>query len=174
MKKEYILPISVGVANAIRRAIIMDIEAWAPDSVHFVRNSSCQTDEYIAHRIGLIPFVKVGNGESMTIKVKGRTVWASDLLGSSFKIVNDTEIIEMQEDQEINATVNFKYKKGSEHARYKMCSGVAIQILNNGMYKLCYETLNDEEPDKILEKAIFALHEKIDRALHDVGKLVQT
>ena len=53
MKKgEYILPVSTGLANALRRSIIMDIEAWAPERVTFEINTSCQTDEYIAHKLG--------------------------------------------------------------------------------------------------------------------------
>jgi DNA-directed RNA polymerase alpha subunit len=172
MKKgEYYLDLPVGTVNAVRRALIMDIEAWAPDTVTFTRNSSCQTDEYIAHRIGLIPFVKVGDGDTMEISVKGRTLRASDLTGPAFKIVKDVEIIEMNEEQEITATVFFKLKCGHVHARYKMCSAVSMQILQNGMYKLCFETLNDEEPDAVLRKAICAIDSKIDRALSDVGNL---
>ena len=172
MKKgEYYLNSSVGTVNAIRRALIMDIESWAADTVTFENNSSCQTDEYIAHRIGMIPFIKVGNGESMQIHVKGRTVLASDLTGPSFKIVKDVERIEMTEDQEIKATVHFNYKSGSVHARYKMCAAVAMQLLNNGQYKLSFETLNNEEPDDVMKKAISAIESKIDRALVDVGNL---
>tara|TARA_B100000214_G_scaffold374851_2_gene358930 strand:+ start:1022 stop:1549 length:528 start_codon:yes stop_codon:yes gene_type:complete len=171
---EYYLQFSVGVVNAIRRALIMDIESWAPDTVFFEKNSSCQTDEYIAHRIGLIPFTKTGNGESMNLEVKGRTVRASDIVGSAFSIVSDTDIIEMNEEQELKLTINFKQKKGSEHARYKMCAGVGMQILNNNMYKLSFETINDEEPDAVLKKAINTVQEKIDRALKDVGKLIES
>lgn len=172
MKKgEYYLNSSVGAVNAIRRALIMDIESWAADTVTFEKNSSCQTDEYIAHRIGMIPFVKVGNGETMQIHVKGKTVYASDLVGPSFKIVNDVGIIEMNEEQEIKATVHFSYKTGSVHARYKMCAAVAMQILNNGQYKLSFETINNEEPDDVLKRAISAIENKIDRALIDVGNL---
>jgi hypothetical protein len=172
MKKgEYYLTSSVGTVNAIRRAIIMDIESWAADTVTFEKNSSCQTDEYIAHRIGMIPFVKVGNGETMQIHVKGKTAHASDLTGPSFKMVKDVEIIEMNEEQELKATVHFNYKAGSVHARYKMCAAVSMQLLNNGQYKLHFETLNDDEPDDVLKRAISAIESKIDRAIVDVGNL---
>jgi len=170
MKKgEYILPVSTGLANALRRSIIMDIEAWAPERVTFEINTSCQTDEYIAHRIGLIPFRKIGNGTEMNINVKGRTAMVSDLVGPSFEFVNDTEIIEMIEKQELKATVHFSQKKGKVHARYKLCSGVGIQILNNDMYKLVFETLDQQEPDDILKKAIESLHQKVDDALLQCG-----
>lgn len=172
MKKgEYILPISTGLANALRRTIIMDIEVWAPDTVTFEVNTSCQTDEYIAHRIGLIPFKKIGEGTEMKINVKGRTVFTSDLVGNSFEFVNDCEIIEMIENQELNATINFKLKKGSTHARYKLCSGVGIQILNNNMYKLVFETLDDKDPDEVMNIAISELNKKVDDALQQLGAI---
>jgi len=170
-KGEFTFPISVGLANAIRRTIITDIESWAADSVTFKKNSSCQTDEYIAHRIGLIPFVKIGNGDTMELNVNGRTACASDMKGSNFRVVKDTEIIEMIENQEIIATIFFKKKKGSVHARYKMCSGVGLQMLQNDMYKLVFEPLNEEDPNDVLVNAISCLNEKIDRALEDVGKM---
>jgi DNA-directed RNA polymerase alpha subunit len=171
MKKEYILPSSVGLANALRRSLIMDIDAWAPDTVTFEKNSSCQTDEYIAHRIGMVPFVKIGNGETMKINVKGKTLWASDLQGIAFEAVENLEIMEMLEDQEIVATVNFRQKKGKEHARYKMCAAVGIEKINNENYKLSFETINNENPDTVLKHAINSLVEKVDKALLDLGKL---
>lgn len=170
-QKVYTLPVSSGMANALRRALIMDIDAWAPNEIEFEKNSSCQTDEYIAHRIGLIPFVKIGNGETMKISVKGRTLWASDLTGPSFEVVNDTEIIEMTEEQEIIATVHFAFKKGSTHARYKMCSGVGMKKINDDTHQISFETINDEDPDAVIKKAISELKNKVEKALFDVGKI---
>lgn len=171
MKKEYTLPTSFGLANALRRALIMDIDSWAPDTVTIRKNTTCQTDEYIAHRIGLIPFQKVGNCTTMEISTQGKTLCASDIKGVGFKPVCDIEIIEMLEGQELDATINFSLKKGKEHARYKMCAGVGIEKINNETHKLSFETINDENPDLVLKKAIESLHEKVDKALLDIGKL---
>ena len=44
-------------ANAIRRVLVSDVETYAPSEVIIHTNTSCQPDEYIAHRIGLIPFL---------------------------------------------------------------------------------------------------------------------
>ena len=42
-------------ANAFRRAMINGVGSLAIDQVTFYENSSAMFDEYIAHRIGLVP-----------------------------------------------------------------------------------------------------------------------
>ena len=42
-------------ANALRRSMINSVGSLAIDSVTFYENSSAMFDEYIAHRIGLVP-----------------------------------------------------------------------------------------------------------------------
>ncbi len=44
-------------ANALRRIMMNSIECFAIDTVTFYENSSAMFDEYIAHRIGLIPIL---------------------------------------------------------------------------------------------------------------------
>jgi DNA-directed RNA polymerase subunit D len=51
-------------ANAIRRASMNYVECFAIDTVTFYENSSAMFDEYIAHRIGLIPIKTPSSGYS--------------------------------------------------------------------------------------------------------------
>lgn len=53
--KLYVKDIPLHVLNSIRRATMSEVPTMAIDYVIFVENSSVFYDEYIAHRLGLIP-----------------------------------------------------------------------------------------------------------------------
>ena len=81
----FVIPGGIGFGNAIRRTLLSDIVTEAPCRVRVHVNTSCHTDEYIAHRIGLIPFTRVGNGDQMTLDVSGQCVVTSDMfVGPAF------------------------------------------------------------------------------------------
>ena len=58
----------LSVANALRRIIIAEVSTMAIDLVQVKENTSVLNDEFIAHRIGLVPIVSESVDQFMTHK----------------------------------------------------------------------------------------------------------
>ena len=163
----FVLEGGVGFCNAVRRTLTSDVENWAPFKVTVRRNTSCQTDEYIAHRIGLIPFRRVGNGTTMEcVKHGPGEVECSDLTGPAFDAVYpNISIMKLGEGQTLDLTIHFDKRPARDHARYCMCSGVAIESVGGGKFKLNFEVLNGRSQKEVLLEALDHLDQRVDRAL---------
>src|SRR3989344_3950598 len=110
-------------ANALRRAIMERVPTMAIEDVEFHKNSSILYDEFVAHRLGLLP-LKTDlksynlkekckcNGEGcgrctlkLTLNAKGPcTVYAKELHSDDPKVVpihGETPIVKLHKGQEI-------------------------------------------------------------------------
>lgn len=164
-----------GFANALRRALCSDIESWAPCHVDVRSNTSCQHDEYIAHRIGLVPFrriVKDGPDEMRVDRTGPCTVTAADLVGPSFDPVHPgIEVIVLGKDQRLDATVTFDRKPASKHARYARCAAVGMRHNHaDGTHDILFEPLDPKEPPhEAMHDALDAIERRVDDALRQLA-----
>lgn len=161
------VPGDIGLANALRRTLLSDLEAWAPCSVLFRVNTSCQTDEFLSHRIGLIPFRRVGNGDDMTLKKTGGIVTARDVTGCAFEAVHpEIEIMDLGDSSSLDMTIHFDKRRASSHARYSTCAAVGMRQLSRDNHRITFE-LHDERmrAADVMLRAIDCLEGRVDRAL---------
>jgi len=165
MKGEFIIPSTTGAANAIRRSLLNDIKFWAVNELVITKNTTCQADEFIAHRLGLVPFRKVGNGEEMKIRVKDRTLMASDVVGVAFQPVHDMEVMDMIPGQSFEAVLKFTQATGKTHARFKCCAAVGMKPFKDGLYNITFETIDDRLPYDAVVEALRSLKTRVDDAL---------
>jgi len=127
----FVLSGGVGFCNAVRRTLAGDLSMWAPFQLTIRVNSSCHTDEFIAHRIGLIPFKRVGHGDTMELNMYGScVVYANNLLGPAFEAVYPTiEVTRLECGQQLDLTIHFDKQYASKHARYAPCAAVGMTTL---------------------------------------------
>src|SRR5271155_708088 len=97
-------------ANAFRRAMINEVGTLAIDTVTFYDNSSAMFDEYIAHRIGLIPITTPKDYDEkdevvFSLSAEGPgIVYSKELISTSkgVKVANErVPIIKLAEGQKL-------------------------------------------------------------------------
>lgn len=164
---EFKLRSSSQIANSVRRALLSDVETIAPDRVIIRKNTSCQTDEFIAHRIGLIPFKPLNlestDAEACTLSVKDRTAMAHDIVSNAYKAYTNMPIIKMANGQQLDLDVVFKKGTGSDHARFSHVSAVSYRINEDkGDTHLSFEVITDESPLVHLHAALESLIKRLD------------
>lgn len=168
MKGQFVLSGGPGFCNAVRRTLLSDVTAWAPYEVVVRDNTSCQTDEFLAHRIGLVPFRRVGNGDEMCLEARGPcTVRAKDLVGPGFEAVHpEIELMVLADAaQHLDLTVRFDERPASAHARYATCAAVGMVRVDADRHRVTFETHGDRDPKAVLLEALDHLDARVDRAL---------
>jgi len=111
------------LANTIRRSV-EEIPILAIDEVEFFKNDSALDDNFVAHRLGLLPLKtdsKVNAKTSADLKLKKSgpcTVYSGDLKGKVKLVYDDIPITILEKDQEIELISTARLGNGVEHAKY--------------------------------------------------------
>lgn len=153
-----------GVANALRRSLMSDVRNVAPHELRVLRNTSCQTDEYIAHRIGMIPFAPYasgGGGGPLKLHVCGRTATSDDLVGGYRANATHT-IQKMVPGQELHIEVYMREDCGGTHARWSNVAGIGYEECDGHM-RMRFEVTNGRCPFSVLREGIVRLRERAER-----------
>jgi hypothetical protein len=170
-KGSFVISGGAGFCNSVRRALLSDLKSESPYQVEMRENTSCQSDEFIAHRIGMIPFRRVGNGDTIELCVKDRPALSSDFVGISFEPCVELEVMNLKMGQQLNLTVKFDEQLASKHARYCKCAAVGMQKIDNeGRHKITFETIDDSDPSVIMTTALDALETMVCNALLDLSR----
>lgn len=175
MRKRVVLKnVSIEQANALRRSLIADVPMIAPHEVLIEVNTSSHTDEYIAQRIGLVPFTQnVRDDEKIlhaTINVSGRNLYGRDFQGSNCRATcDDNVVIPMLAGQELRAVVSFCRGTGSTHARFQRTVGVGMYSPSATENVIEFETLSGDDHAVCVKYALQALRERLLKARRDVA-----
>lgn len=115
--------------NAVRRTIMSDVPVLAIDEVTFYENSSIMFDEFLAHRLAMLPIktdmktYKEGEKVTLILEKEGPcTVYSKDIKSVDPKIeVVDKNIplLELKKGQRIKIEMDAVMGKGREHAKFQ-------------------------------------------------------
>lgn len=133
--------VDVGIANALRRAIIAEVPTLAIEDVYFMENSSSLYDEIIAHRLGLIPIktdLEIFNFREkckckkeegcancvlkLSLDKKGPgIVYSHDLKSEDPKLkpIKNIPIVRLGKNQKITLEADAILGTGKEHAKWQ-------------------------------------------------------
>lgn len=121
--------VSLPFANALRRAIISEVPVFAIEDVYFYENTSPMWDEYIAHRLGLVPLKAewgTYNDESearfLLDKEGPATVYSGDLTPETpgVEIVDpEIPIVHLTEGQRLRLEAVAKVGTARDHAKWQ-------------------------------------------------------
>lgn len=148
-------------ANALRRAMINSVGCFAVDKVTFYENSSVMFDEYIAHRIGMVPIVTPkGYDEKdevlFSLEAEGpNTVYSRDMTAreKEVKVANeDIPIIKLGAGQRIKFDGKAVMGVGMKSSKFQPCIATYKQ-LDEGNYDFYIESFGQMPPGEILKRA---------------------
>ncbi len=156
--------VNTGLVNALRRIIISEVPTLAIHEVRIVENSSPLWDEFIAHRLGLIPLrAEYGTYNEHTKvefsleKTGPSIVYSGDLkTNSDVKVVDDRIIIvKLLPDQSIRLTATAIMGTAKQHAKWQ--AGLAS-------YRFVYRAdIKDEKKAKELGIDVNKVKEETNR-----------
>ncbi len=160
-------------ANAVRRTAMNNVKTFAIDRVTVYENTSAMFDEYIAHRIGLVPLstpkrFKDEDEVMFTLDATGPlTVYSKDLetKDKDISVANDKiQIMKLAEGQRLRLEGKARVGTGSKHAKFQ--PGLITYEENKGKFTFYVETFGQMTPKEIVGRAL----ESIEDELKDVQK----
>jgi len=170
--------ISSGFANMIRRYGMSRIPVLAINTVTFYDNSSAFWDEYIAHRLGLMPLVspeKTPESTEVILSLDAagpKVVYAGDMKSSddTIKVAQEKIVIATLGE---NQTLRFEAKAivGTAKTHAKFQSGLlAFGDKGDGKFSFFVESFYQMGPRDVIKRACDVIEADIDSAIKGVSK----
>ncbi|MFP3950325.1 MAG: DNA-directed RNA polymerase subunit D [Candidatus Micrarchaeia archaeon] len=169
--------IGTPLMNAIRRYCIGHVDVMAVDSVTMYENTSSMFDEYISHRIGLLPLVspkglKEGMEVSFSLDESGpKIVYSGDLktTDKDVKVAKDRiPIITLFENQNLRLECKAVTGTGQSHAKFQ--SGIAAYgEEKEGTFVFKVESFHQMKPKELVARAC----KKLEKDVLDLAKALK-
>ena len=120
---------SIALMNSIRRSILEDVPCLAIEDVTIYENDSVMFDEFLAHRLGMLPVktdfkgYKKGDTVKLVLEKEGPcTVYSKDIKSTDPKIEvldKNIPITRLSKGQKLKIEMNAVAMTGKEHAKWQ-------------------------------------------------------
>jgi len=153
--------VPLSFANMLRRCMINSVPTFAIDEVSVYENNSSFFDEYITHRLGLIPLTtpsnaKIGEEVTLMLDITGPGVFYAESLKSTDKnvvpVYPSMPIIKLLDEQNIRMECKAVLAPGKTHARHQ--PGLAVYEITENGFRFKVESYGQMSAEEILEKAL--------------------
>lgn len=150
---------SVRDANRLRRIFLSDIPTMAIDRVNIRQNSSVMTDEFISHRLGLIPLIidatelKNDTLINLRVKKKGGTVLSNDIK-CEYPVTPDIIVTKLNDKQTLNVDMIARRGTGREDVKWSAVANVCFLPKTENLVHLKVKSIGVYDPEKLLQIAL--------------------
>lgn len=155
------------VANALRRAMIAEVPTLAVDSVAIDANGTTFQDEFLAHRIGLVPLRGEVDGAELALDVRNdgaevRHVTSDDLVGDDVEPVPGVLLLSLKSGQHVKLRATCKRGIGKEHAKFIPTVRLGYAPLDDATVRFDVESVGPLPAAEIVIAAADLLRRKLD------------
>lgn len=161
------------LVNSLRRVMISDVPTWAIELVQFEKNTTVLPDEFIAHRLGLIPLVSSVNVEEDKISLSAHfkagqepEEFTSEYIESDNEhivpAIDSIPIAKASNGQELIFTATAIRGTGFEHSKWSPVATCFFQKIPEG-FLFTLEAVGSLDPIEIVNRSLEILQERLEK-----------
>ncbi len=169
-----------GQANALRRSISGSVQCFAIDRITFYENTSSMFDEYIAHRVGLVPIKTPASGYNekdeilFSLEATGpATVYSKDLVSADKEVEVANEkipLIKLGAEQKIRIEGKAVLGNGARHSKFQP-GFVTYEEAGDDSFAFSIESFGQMNPAEIVNKAASVIRDELKEVEKSAKKL---
>jgi DNA-directed RNA polymerase subunit D len=164
-------------ANAVRRYVMNRIPVLSIDTVTFYDNTTSMWDEYIAHRLGMMPIVtpeklpasvevvfsldetgpKIVHGKDMKSSDKGIKIAQDDIV-----------IVTLGQNQRLRLEAKAVLGTGAKHGKFQ--AGLISYGIEEGVFNFLVESFYQMAPARVIKRSCSELSSDINAMIDALGK----
>lgn len=166
------------VANALRRAMMAEVDTLAVDHIEITENGSAIFDELLANRIGQVPFEIADDlDEEDKVHVAASVEGEGSFLASDIQTDREIEpvnpdalLVDLKEDQRIEFEGEASLGSGDQHSKHQGGT-VGYEKTGDGEFEFRIESTSGYTNRELFEAAISEVKRQLDEFEEAVDEL---